>query len=79
MLTSQVSYTHAHMQALLKSKELHARTENAVFVAVSVWLAAHGDDAAAAASLAPLLRFPQLTSTFLIDIVPQARVQRRAP
>ena len=65
------------MQALLEGDGLHARTENTVFVAVTVWLAAHGNDAAAAASLAPLLRFPQLTSTFLIDVVPQARAQHR--
>ena len=61
------------MQALLENEELHARTENTVFVAVSVWLAAHGNDASAAAALAKLLRWPMLTSTFLIDVVQQAR------
>ena len=72
------SDTRAHMQALLESQELYASTENTVFVAVSVWLAAHGNDAAAAARLAPLMRFPLLTSAFLIDVVPQARAQHFA-
>ena len=73
----KLSHQRARMQALLEGNGLHARTENTVFVAITVWLAAHGNDAAAAASLAPLLRFPQLTSTFLIDVVPQARAQHR--
>ncbi|KAK9821612.1 hypothetical protein WJX81_007885 [Elliptochloris bilobata] len=57
------------VQALLESPEMHTETENTAFVAVSVWLAAHGNDAAAAAKLAPLLRFPQLMSTFLVDVL----------
>ncbi len=60
-------------QALLESEGLRLRTENTAFVAASAWLAQRGDDAAAAAALAPLLRFPCMTSAFLIDAVPQAR------
>jgi hypothetical protein len=60
-------------QALLESEGLRLRTENTAFVAASAWLARRGDDAAAAAALAPLLRFPCMSSAFLIDAVPQAR------
>lgn len=75
----QLPVVRLYAQALLDSNDLCVTTENTVFVAVSAWLAARGNDAAAAAKLAQLLRFPQLTSAFLIEAVPQVREKPPCP
>jgi len=67
------------MQMLLESPLLHVKSENTVFAVVSSWLQGQQlmtkeERQEAFNELAPLIRFPQMTGGFLIDVVSRKRV-----